>query len=162
MAAGGLFERLENTQLGVAIRESVWLFPTLETLHVLAIVLVVGTIVMVDLRLLNIASRDRAVTDVTDEVLPWTWVSFVVAVISGALLFTSSADHYFENGPFRIKMILLLCAGLNMAVFHLITYRGVRNWDRGAATPLGARIAGGLSLVIWVSVVTLGRWIGFV
>lgn len=162
MSSGSLLERIENTELGTAIRESVWLFPTLETLHVLAIVLVVGTILMIDLRLLNIASRERSVTEIASEVLPWTWVSFVVAVISGTLLFISSAERYFENIPFRVKMLLLLCAGVNMAVFHLITYRGVRHWDSGAPTPLGARIAGGLSLVIWVSVVTFGRWIGFV
>ncbi len=162
MAAGSFLERIENTALGTAIRESVWLFPTLETLHVLAIVLVVGTILMIDLRLLNIASRERSVTEIASEVLPWTWVSFVVAVISGTLLFISSAERYFENVPFRVKMLLLLCAGVNMAVFHLITFRGVRHWDSGATTPLGARIAGGLSLVIWVSVVTFGRWIGFV
>lgn len=155
-------QRIESTAIATAVRESTWLFPTVETLHVIALVLVVGSIIMVDLRLLNIGSRDRAVSEVSAEVLPWTWAAFAGAVITGVLLFMSSAERYFENVPFRIKMLLLLAAGVNMAIFHALTYRSVASWDRASATPLGARLAGGISLALWVSIVFLGRWIGFV
>jgi len=152
--------RLQETSLATAIRESRWLFPTIETLHVLATGLVVGTITMLDLRLLNLASRDRSVREVSAEVLPWTWASFACAAISGALLFSSDAVKYYGNLQFRAKIMLLLLSGVNTLIFELGTFRSVAAWDRGR-TPLAAKLAGGLSLIFWISVVTLGRWIGF-
>jgi hypothetical protein len=153
--------QLESTSFATAIRESTWLFPTIETLHVLCIVLVVGSILIVDLRLLNLASRDRAVTELTAEVLPWTWGAFICAAIMGGLLFSSSAVKYSQNTSFRIKMVLLLCAALNMAIFHRGIYRTVEHWDRSPRIPFGARLGGGLSLVLWIGVVAAGRWTGF-
>jgi hypothetical protein len=161
MLQSEIFKHLEATPVATAIRESTWLFPTIETLHVLAIVLVVGTIMIVDLRLINVASRRRPVSELMNEVLPWTWMAFTLAAITGFLLFTSSAVKYVHDAPFVYKMALLLIAGVNMAVFHFGSYRKVALWDRDSLTPTGARIAGGLSLVIWVTVVALGRWIGF-
>ena len=161
MMLSGLLTRLEATSLATAVRESTWLFPTIETLHVLSIALVVGTIMIVDLRLINVASRRRAVSELMRETLPWTWVAFVCAVITGSMLFSSQAVKYSQDGPFEFKMLLLLLAGINMAAFHLGSYRSVALWDRAVMTPTGARIAGGLSLAIWVTVVALGRWIGF-
>jgi hypothetical protein len=161
MALEPLFRTIETSSVATAVRESTWLFPTIETVHVLCIVLVVGTIMIVDLRLLNIASRRRAVSAVIREMLPWTWVAFGCAVVTGSLLFSSSAVKYSQNVPFRVKMLLLLLAGINMVVFHLGTYRRIHLWDREAMIPTGARIAGIVSLVIWVSVVSFGRWIGF-
>jgi hypothetical protein len=156
-----IFTALEGTSVATAVRESTWLFPTFETLHVLSIVLVVGTIMIVDFRLINVASRRRPVSELMSEVLPWTWGAFASAVLWGGLLFASAATKYSHNPQFLFKMLLLLLAGVNMAVFHLGSYRKVALWDRDSMTPTGARIAGGLSLLLWVSVVALGRWVGF-
>ena len=156
----GVFSWLENTQIATAIRESTWLFPTIETVHVFAIVLVVGTVMIVDLRLLHVSSRDRSVTELTREVLPWTWTAFALAALSGGLLFTSSALKYVNNLPFRFKMALLLLAGVNMLVFHRLTSRSIAGWDR-SVPPTQARVAGALSLLLWFGVISLGRWIGF-
>lgn len=155
------FSRLEHTAFATAVSQSTWMFPTIETLHVLCITLVVGTIMIVDLRLLNITSRQRPVSELMRETLPWTWIAFVCAVITGSMLFSSSAVKYTHNGPFEAKMVLLLVAGLNMAVFHLGAGRKIHLWDRNAMTPAGARVAGALSLAIWIGVICLGRWIGF-
>ena len=152
---------LENTGVGSAIRKSTWLFPTVETIHVLATVLVVGSVAMLDLRLLGVSSRDREVRDLHDEVLPWAWASFICAAVAGSLLFTSNATKYYRNFPFRMKMVLLLLVGLNAAFFELRTYRSVGTWNRGPRIPLAAKIAGGLGLVLWILVVACGRWIGF-
>ena len=152
---------LESTQVAGAIRESTWLFPTIETIHVLSIVLVVGSIAMFDLRLLDLASRDRSVTEVYDDVMPWTRASFVCAVIAGSLLFSSSATKYYANIPFRLKMLTLLLAGINTAYFEFWTRRGIAAWDRAPRTPRAAKLAGGISLVLWITVVACGRWIGF-
>ena len=152
---------LESTRMAAAIRESTWLFPTIETLHVLSILVVVGSITMFDLRLLNLASRDRNVTEVSEEIMPWARISFIFAVIFGGLMFTSSATKYYHNFPFRMKMLALLVAGVNVAIFELWTYRGVGRWNRDASVPLAAKLAGGLSLVLWIFIVGFGRWIGF-
>jgi hypothetical protein len=153
---------LESTSPAVAISESSWLFPSIESVHVIAIALVVGSITMVDLRLLGLNLKERRVAELTREVLPWTWASFCAAVISGALLFSSNATHYWGTVPFRAKMLLLALAGVNMLVFHSTAYRSLARWDGAAPPPRAAKIAGGLSLALWIGVVTMGRWIGFV
>ena len=153
---------LEGTSPAMAISESSWLFPGIETVHVLAIALVVGSITMVDLRLLGINLRERPAGDLMAEVLPWTWVSFAVAVCSGAALFSSNAGHYWSTVPFRAKMLVLALAGLNMLAFHATIHRTVDVWGREARTPRAAKVCGGISLALWIGVVSLGRWIGFV
>ena len=152
---------LESTPLSVFILESEWAFPTIESVHVIAIALVVGTISVVDFRLLGLASTKRGFTELSHEVLPWTWVAFTVAVSAGLLLFISHATEYFGNTAFRIKLLLILLAGLNMIYFHLFTCRNVSEWDRRSTVPLAGRIAGGISLLCWIAVVGFGRWIGF-
>lgn len=153
---------LEATPTAVAISESSWLFPGIECVHVLAITLVVGSITMVDLRLLGLNLRERPADELIAEVLPWTWISFAVAACSGALLFSSNATKYWGTVPFRAKMLVLILAGVNMVVFHATTFRSIAVWGRGPATPRAAKISGGLSLALWIGVVSLGRWIGFV
>ena len=152
---------LENTAVAQFISGSTWAFPTLESIHVLVLVTVLGSIVIVDLRLLGVTSKGRSVSGLSDDVLPVTWTAFVLAVISGMLLFSSKATHYLENWPFRFKILLLAAAGLNMLLFHFITYRGVAKWDNQIQTPNAAKLAGLLSLTFWVGVVVFGRWIGF-
>ena len=153
---------LEATPMAVAISESEVLFPTIETVHVLALALVVGSIAMLDLRLLGVSNRNRGVLELSTETLPWTWMAFIVAAVTGALMFASAATRYYENIPFRVKMVLLVLAGINMGVFHFTAYRGAHAWNMTLPTPIAARVAGGMSLLFWVGVVIFGRWIGFV
>jgi hypothetical protein len=153
---------LENSPLGQSIRESALLFPNIESLHVLAITCVVGTIAVIDLRLLDAASRSQSVSRLTAQILPFTWAAFALAAATGGLLFISRATSYIANVPFQFKMALLIAAGFNMLLFHLVTYRSVENWDANVPTPPAARIAGALSLLLWMSIVGFGRWIGFV
>ncbi len=152
---------LYDTPLAATIRGNELLFPWLESVHVLAITLVLGSIAVVDLRLLSIASRHRPVTRLIREVLPITWCAFAVAVVTGGTLFTSNAVAYLHNFPFQMKMALMLLAGLNMLMFHFVTYRSVGEWDEAAQTPLAARFAGGFSIALWLAIVAFGRWIGF-
>ena len=153
---------LEESPLGLAITESEGLFPAIETLHVLALALVIGSIAMLDLRLLGVSNRDRGVVQLAEDTLPWTWSAFVVAAITGALMFVSAATSYYDNVPFRIKLVLLALAGLNMAIFHFTAYRVAHDWNFTFPTPQSARIAASLSLLFWIGVVVAGRWIGFV
>jgi hypothetical protein len=157
-----LLKALEATAVATAVAEGESLFPWLESIHVLAITLVVGTIMIIDLRLIGIASLDRAVSRLTRDVLPCTWAAFAVAAISGGLLFSSKAATYGHNVYFQAKLAFLLLAGINMVIFHLYSSRGIDRWGAAAAaTPLPARIAGAVSLLVWIGVVTFGRWVGF-
>ncbi|HXZ68487.1 MAG TPA: DUF6644 family protein [Alphaproteobacteria bacterium] len=156
-----VLEWLENTPLAQAIAESTYLFPLIESIHVLAITFVVGSIAMVDLRLLGVAARDQRPARITADILPWTWGAFIVAAIAGSLLFSSQAEKYFDNGPFRAKFVLMGLAGINMLVFQLFLGRDIQSWPEGAKTPVKAKIAGAISLTLWIGVVTCGRWIGF-
>jgi hypothetical protein len=152
---------LQATAFAKAISEDEILFPWIESVHVLAIVLVVGTITIVDLRLLGVASLDRAVGRLMRDVLPWTWGAFVTAAITGTLLFSSNARTYAHNFFFQGKLVLLTLAGLNMAIFHIVAMRDVWRWGTTRQTPLAAKAAGAASLLVWMAVVAFGRWIGF-
>ena len=152
---------VENLPLSQYIAASTWAFPTFESIHVIAIVTVVGSVAIMDLRLLGLASKESAVTEMSRDTLPWTWGAFGVAMITGLLLFISKATSYMVNPFFVWKMVLIAIAGLNMAIFHFFTWRTVKHWDQGTAVPLGGKIAGGLSLGFWVVVVCVARWIGF-
>jgi uncharacterized membrane protein len=154
-------EWLQNSAVGSFISVSTWAFPTIETVHVFALVIVVGTIAIVDLRLLSVASRNRSVSQLSNDVLPITWTAFCLAAVTGGLMFSSKAVEYLANWPFRIKMALLALAGLNMIYFHFMTYRTVHKWDSADRAPSAARFAGALSLTFWIGVVVFGRWIGF-
>jgi hypothetical protein len=157
-----LFHLMEATPWGTAVRESTWLFPTIESIHVLCLVMVVGSIMVVDLRLLNLASRQRSVKELTDDVLPWTWTAFAGAAVTGTLLFSSSAMRYSGIWQFETKMCMLVLAAINMGIFHLGAFQSVAHWDQAPSRPpLAARLAGGISLAIWVTIVALGRWVGF-
>jgi hypothetical protein len=152
---------VEHGTLAELVRENDLLFPFIESVHVLAVCLVVGSIAVVDLRLLGFASVDRPVGRLMRSILPITVGAFGLAVAAGSLLFISHASKYLENRFFIAKITLIALAGVNMAVFHLIGARNLDQWENDALPPLFARVAGGLSLFLWVSVVACGRWIGF-
>jgi hypothetical protein len=156
-----LLKWLESTPLALSIAQSTIAFPAIEIVHVIAITLVFGTIAIVDLRLLGLGSKNRAVTELCRDVLLWTWAAFGIAAISGALLFISQATQYAANPAFRMKMLFMLAAGINMAVFELITFRGVTKWDRDVPVVPAGKLAGAVSLVCWLGVVGFARWVGF-
>jgi hypothetical protein len=148
---------LEGTAGSVAIRESLLLYPVIETTHVLALCLFLGLIAMVDLRLLGVGLRGVPVSQVAGRLLPWALAGFAAMAVSGMLLFYSgpvrAAGHIF----FRIKMAMLVLTGVNAMLFHATIYRRVTAWDLDAIPPLRARAAGLCSLVLWSAVVICGR-----
>jgi hypothetical protein len=152
---------LHETPFSTAIRENGFLFPWIESVHVLALTLVVGSIAIVDLRLLGVASVNRSVASLSGEVLPITWSAFLFAVLTGSSLFASHAVGYAQNLQFRLKILLLVLAGINMLVFQLIVRRGTEGWSESGVTPRRGKVAGLISLLLWVGIVAFGRWIGF-
>lgn len=154
-------ELLSATPLAQTISQGALWFPILECVHVVAISSVVGTIAIVDLRLLGYRAHRHGVRQLVGDVLPYTWAAFGAAALAGALLFISSAPRYAHNTQFQWKMVLIVAAAINMAFFHLTIYRRISEWDELVPPPLRARIAGGTSLCLWIAVIFLGRWVGF-
>jgi hypothetical protein len=161
MDINATLEAIRSSGLASAIRDSVVLFPAIESIHVIALTLVFGTIMIVDLRLLGFAWRQRSFQRLSSELLRWTWIAFAVALVTGTLMFISEAEVYFQNLAFRVKMLLLLLAGVNMAAFHLLVQRTAHEWDTAPSTPKAAKVAGALSLALWIGVIVAGRIIGF-
>lgn len=155
-------QRVEETSVATSVRESGWLFPTIETVHVISLAVVLGSIAMVDLRLLGVTSRDRPVEALMRELLPLTWGGFVVAAGSGLLLFSSAAVRYVGNGPFLAKFGLLVLAGLNMMAFHSFIEKKIKGMDSHSRMPIAARSCAAISLLLWIGIATCGRWVGFV
>jgi hypothetical protein len=154
-------QSLYDSAIGSGIRESSVLFPWIESIHVLMATTVVGSIAIVDLRLIGYAAHRKGAQQLILDLLPFTWAAFALAVITGSLLFTSNAPNYAANGPYVSKMVVLLLAGINMAIFHLTAYRRIVHWNDALPPPAGVRLAGATSLSLWIVVVFLGRWIGF-
>jgi hypothetical protein len=143
------------------IHKTPWAFTTVEVVHVFAVAMVLGTIMIVDLRLLGLASTKRPFVEFSRKLLPFTWSAFVLAVLSGSLLFMSRPLEYIANPVYWIKMLLIVLAGINMLVFELITARGVQTWNLDARPPRPPRPAGAISIACWILVVVMGRLIGF-
>ncbi len=152
-------EWLGNTSMGMAVADD-W-FPKVECVHVIALATVVGTIFLVDTRLIGLTSTRLSFRHISSRLLPWTWAGFILAVITGLMLFSSNAVAYYENGAFRLKLLLMLLAAVNMLYFELVTFRNVAAWETSAKPPFAARLAGVLSVVLWCGVIMTGRWIGF-
>ena len=152
-----VLEWLEGTAASVAIRESLLVYPIIETTHVLTLCLFLGMIALLDLRLLGAGLRTVPVSQVAGRLLPWAFAGFALMAISGALLFYSSPVRAAGNIFFRIKVVMLVLAGINALLFHFTIYRRVAEWDLQATPPLRARAAGFCSLLLWSGVVICGR-----
>jgi hypothetical protein len=161
MHAPVFFKWLQDTTVGSHISNSLWLFPFIECFHVFGIVVLVGATGMLDLRLLGLALKGQSVSKLNKQLLPWAWSGFALMVISGLLMFSSEAVKVYENGAFRLKMCLILLAGINALVFQTTVYKTVDKWDLRLRPPIGARLTGVFSLVLWVGVIFAGRWIAY-
>ncbi len=183
MELDGILNWLFETGIAISIRENDWLFPMLESLHVLGVTVFLGSIIWVDLRILRFANNERRLQKFVNELLPITWLMFLVAVVTGFALFSSNAVNYAHNIFFQLKILFLSLAGLNMIVFHVWYHNRVLTDDLSYPSPLiGAEISNNsqfrdlifkvsfwaygrwsavLSVVFWIFIIALGRWIGF-
>lgn len=150
-----------DSQIGTSIRESEYLFSIIESVHVLAITLLVGTIALLDLRMLGVVLRDVSVTRIARAVFPLTWSGFGVMFVSGLLLFWAEAAKNYTNPAFRIKLVLLALVGLNPLIFHTTVYRRVQEWEMARFSPWRARAAAFASLTLWCGIIVAGRAIAY-
>ena len=156
-----LAQRVQEMPLSIALRESLWMYPMIETAHVLGLCLFVGTAWLWDFRLLGWTLRRVPVSELSKQILPWTAVGFAIMAVSGAGLVFSEPLRFYTNIFFRIKLALLAFAGLNAFVFHQTIGRRKEEWDLSPLAPFRARVAGGLSLGLWAAVIVTGRLIAY-
>jgi len=161
MDVAAILKSLTDSGLAARIRDSLLLFPLIESTHVLGLALVFGTIAVIDLRLLGIASTQRSFKRMASDILKWTWAAFAVTALTGALMFITNAPVYYHNFYFRAKMVLLAISGVNMLVFELTAGRTIHAWDTAPSAPAAGKAVATVSLVVWISIIFLGRLIGF-
>jgi hypothetical protein len=145
----------------IALRESRYVWPLLESSHVMMLGLFVGTAFVTDLRLLGWSMRKIPVSEVTGKLLPWTHAGFAGMALTGTLLFYGYPLRYYHNLFFRIKVILLVIAAINIFVFHRGIHERVAEWDLDPDLPRQAWIAGAVSLSVWTFIVIVGRMIAY-
>lgn len=156
-----LFEWLGNTPWSIALHESRYAFLVVLTIHVLTLSVFVGTALMIDLRLLGVTMMRVPASQVIARLVPWSAAGLILMMTSGAFLFYAAPLVRYQNVFFRMKMATLVLALLNAWLFHRTVYRRIADWDRDAVPPRAARLAGGLSLVLWVVIITAGRMMAY-
>jgi hypothetical protein len=154
-----LCQTLYELPASTALRESEVVFPVIETFHVLAITLIAGTIVTVDLRVGGLIFPDQPLSRITRALLPYTWYGFAIMVVTGLPLFAAEAAKLYGNPAFRVKLLLLGLAGLNALLFHLTVYGRLLEQHQHGPPPLTARMFAVTSAVLWSGVIVSGRLI---
>lgn len=163
MAVEAFVRALYDAPFSVALRESIWTFPIVQTLHVLGILAFYGAIVLVDLRLLGVLLNQRSAKQVSDALLPLAWAGFAIMAASGGLLFAAQSVKIYTNVMMVAKLGLIALAGVNLAFFTLVAGRRIAEWGvEGGITPALARASAALSLLLWTAVVVTGRFIAYV
>ena len=152
---------LDQTSIGTAIRQSLWLFPAIETVHLLGMAALLATVTFLDLRLLGWTGKAQPISKLAARLIPLAWLSFGVQFATGALLFSSEAVKIYGNPAFRLKILLLLLAGVQALVFQTLTSKSLPAWDNRPSLPAAAKAMGAISLLLWAGIVTAGRFIGF-
>jgi hypothetical protein len=155
MSSDAIIHWIENSFVAHAMAASVWAYPVVETLHMISIVVLVGTAAMFDFRLLGWRLTGMPVAELAAQLTPWIRAGIVGILMTGPLLFASDPDRYLDNFYFRLKMTFLLLAIL----FDLLVVRRLRSPDSIAGNA-ARRFAGGFSLLLWAGIVAGGRGIG--
>jgi hypothetical protein len=152
---------LYHSEVGMGIRESVWVFPIIEGTHLLGIALSVGLLCWFDLRLLGWAMRDQPVSKVWQQIMPVAFVGFGLMFVSGLLLFWAEALTAYHSVHFWIKLLLLILAGVNALRFETTAHKNMAEWDLAPVPPLNARMTGAISLILWTAIIVTGRTMAY-
>jgi hypothetical protein len=161
MSIPDLCQWLQSTPWGVGIRESTLLFPMIEGTHAIGIALSVGVLLIMDLRLAGVLMRREPVSEIFNQLMPWSLAGFIIMFLTGALLFWAQAMKAYGSIFFRIKLALLVLAGINALVFELTLRRSIVDWDTAEKPPFRARLAGVLGIILWAGVIAAGRTMAY-
>jgi hypothetical protein len=154
---------LASTHFSTTMRESTWAEPIVETIHVLTLTMFLGFSILLDLRLVGLCLKRKRVSEALAQFNPWLFGGFAVMVVTGTLLFLGDPVSFYNTKPpfFKAKMVMLVLAGLNVLIFNLGIGRKVAEWDLLPKPPLAAKVAGIVSMVLWILIVAAGRAIAY-
>lgn len=152
---------LENLNWAVALRESQFVFPVIEGTHLLGLALMMVPILMFDLRLLGLMWTGEPASKIRNQFLPISIVGGILMVLTGSILFASEAVKCYGSTYFRIKVLMLFLAALNVIAFHSTIDRSIREWENDSPPPPRARLAGVLSILVWTGVIFAGRYTAY-
>lgn len=158
--AGGFLGWLEATQLSLAMRHSLWMYPIVEIFHIVGFVILVGSVAMFDLRVLGL-SGSLPVKVLGRHLLRWALVSVALVIPAGLMMFSAHPHDFITNPVFQVKLALIAVAGVNAILFHIGIYRSAGAWDVDVPAPAIAKVQAALSLAIWVGVISCGRLLAY-
>jgi hypothetical protein len=157
----GLLIWLESTSIAVSLRQSIWIYPVVEIVHIVGFAILVGAAIMYDLRLIGL-SKKIPVTDATKHLSFWAQLSFLAVLPSGFIIFMVDATSLASNSAFQIKLLLIIAAIVNAAIFHQFSFKSVSKWNKNVSTPISAKLAGIISIFLWITVIACGRLIAYI
>jgi hypothetical protein len=153
---------IQSTAFFTALRGSSYVYPLVLSLHMVTIALFGGMILMTDMRLLGWAMRGHKVSDVVEQFRVPKRIGFIVMIMLGVLMACCKAEEYYYNDWFRLKLLLLLLVGLHALIFRSRVYGRAAEFDQASPLPAGARLAAGISLLLWIGIACCGRGIGYI
>ena len=149
-----------ESQLGAAMRGDLWLYPLVEVVHIIGFAVLVGSVVMFDMRVLGL-SKNIAVTDLARHLLTWSLAALLLIVPAGLMMFSAHPHDFASNSIFILKLCLIATAGLNAVLFHVGVYRSVNQWNTTVGAPGIAKCQALLSIALWLTVVLCGRLLAY-
>lgn len=151
---------VEALPIARMMRESLWAYPVVETVHIVGFAILVGSVVMFDLRVLGL-SKNLSVRALSRHLLPWSLAALVLIVPTGFLMFSAHASDFLANRTFQLKMALLMAAGINAVIFRTGPYQTVEHWDVAARAPIAAQLSVAASIAIWIAIIACGRFLAY-
>jgi hypothetical protein len=154
-------EWLANTPFSQLIQNVSWIIPAVQSVHIVCIAIVMGSVALIDLRLLGVTARSQSISNLTSRLLPWVWVALVILLCSGAILAIGEPVRSLENPAFQAKMLMLLCVGSLTFFFQRMVRSDTAFWELSPARRATAKLTAIVSLLLWVGIVFAGRWIAY-
>ena len=154
-------QTIQDSAIGTAIRESIWTFPAIETVHVIGLAVSVGILVLLDIRLVGAGFRHALPSQIMNQLKTWYLTGFIIMFTSGIFLFWSEAAKCYTSDTFRMKILFLVLAGVNAAFFEVKYVPKYSKWESAGPFPLGAKLVGWCSIICWLGVIGYGRWTAY-
>ena len=154
-------EWLSQTQISQVVQNVSWIIPSVQSIHILCIAIVMSAVVMVDLRLLGVIGRGQPTAAYISRFLTWIWPTLAVLLVTGSILITGEPGRSLENPAFQTKMVLLILAMITTAVLQRPTFKDPAYWELTTGHRMSARVLAVISLLLWVGIVFAGRWIAY-
>lgn len=152
---------LAGTSASQFIQENLWVVPTIQTVHILAVAMVMGSVLMLELRILGVAARSQTLGQTARRYTPWIWAALSVLLATGGVMIVGEPVRELMNVVFWSKMGLVVLAALATLAFQRVVLRAATDADPSPGARRGLSFAALLTLLVWFAIIILGRWIAY-